>query len=271
MSVARRAAANGGVVTSLLADVFGGILLLAGGPGGIWRVLWVFWAETAAGGIAAAVLLRRGMASLSDQDWLAYAGAALDAECRRRPSDDETPAQHAQRVQARREHLAALAALDRRTPDGAAAFAAARRTEGNMTGGIFGCAFLVFSVVHAGFLLFIGVVSAVFATASGAFLNSGWGSPTDLAPTFDLGSLGILLLAMAVVFAAGLARLRRRVAMPEGEAAVREAMIRIGILQIVIIFGTIPAIVLGSVPLAVVFLAVKTAVDAYPLLRQRQA
>ena len=270
MSGPRRPAFGGGIAASLLADLLGGILLIAGGPSGIWRVLWVFWAETAAAGVVAAVLLRRGMASLSDADWLAYAAATLDAESRRPPSEGETPAQHAYRVQARREQLAGLAALDRRTPEGAAAFASARRTDGIAVGGIFGCAFLVFSVVHAGFLLFIGIVSAVVSAASGAFLDNGFGSPAAMVPSFDLGSVAPVLVAMIVVFAAGLLRLRGRGGMPEGEAAVRGALVRVGILQVVIIFGTIPAIALGSVPLAVAFVVVKAAVDAYPLLRPRR-
>ena len=270
MNAERRAAVNGGIAASLLADLLGGILLIVGGPSGIWRVLWVFWAETAAAGIVAAVLLRRGMASLSDEDWLAYAAATLDAESRRPPSEGETRAQHDSQVRARRERLAALAALDRRTPVGAAAFASARRTEGNLAGGIFGCVFVVFSVAHAAFLLFIGIASAVFAAASGSLLGGGLGSPTDFLASFDPGSAVPLLVAMAVVIAAGLLRLRRGGGMPEGEAAVRGAMVRIGILQVVIIFGTIPAIALGSVPLAIAFVVVKTAVDAYPLLRLRQ-
>jgi hypothetical protein len=85
----------GGIAAALAADVLGGLLLLVGGPAAIWRTLWVFWAESAAGGIVAAVLLRRGMASVSDEAWLSYASQALDAEARRGPSDDETPYQHA--------------------------------------------------------------------------------------------------------------------------------------------------------------------------------
>ena len=266
--------------------MLGGALLIVGGPAGIWRALWVFWAETAAAGITAAVLLRRGMTSLSDEDWLAYAVATLDAESRRRPSEDETPAQRASRVEARRARLAALAAIDRRTPDGAAAFAAARRTEGNVTGAIFGCAFGVFSAVHAGFLLMIGVISTLLASAGAVFTGGGFGDAGGLGDgglgfgsgdlpspilSVDLVSLVPLLSVMALVFAAGLLPLRRRAAMPEGEAAIRGAMVRIGILQVVLVFGTIPAILLGSVPLALLLVVAKTAVDAYPLVRKLRA
>jgi hypothetical protein len=275
----------GGIAAALAADVLGGLLLLLGGPAAIWRTLWVFWAESAAAGIVAAARLRRGMASLSDDDWLAYAGQTLEAMERRGPSDDETRMSHAQDIARRRERLAALAALDRRTPHGAAAFAHARSTEGLAVGGVMGCAFVGFSFVHAAFLLMLGVFQGAFQFVAGGLLGGGFLDPG--ASPFDSGELmrpfgpdlagasldrvGPVVLAMALVFAVGLARLRRTGAMAEGEASVKEALTRTFILQIVLIIGSVPAIFLGSVPLAVAFVAVKTAADVYPLWRQRRA
>ncbi len=275
----------GGIAAALVADVLGGLLLVLGSPAAIWRTLWVFWAESAAAGVVAAALLRRGMASLSDDDWLAHAGQALEAMERRGPSDDETRMSHAQDIARRRERLAALAALDRRSPQGAAAFARARSTEGLAVGGVLGCAFVGFSIVHAAFLLLLGVFGGVFQFVAGGMLGGGFFDPGasplgpgEFTPPFgpdlagvSLDSVGPVVLAMALVFAVGLTRLRKAGAMAEGEASVKEALTRTFILQIVLIIGSVPAMFLGSVPLAVAFVAVKTAADVYPLWRRRRA
>ena len=102
----------GGVAAALLADLLGGLLLIVGGPAAIWRTLWIFWAESAAAGVVAAVSMRSGRASLSDEAWLAYAAQSLDAQAQRGPSPDETPYQFAVQLQQRRRRLAELACVE---------------------------------------------------------------------------------------------------------------------------------------------------------------
>jgi hypothetical protein len=270
----------GGLAAALLADVLGGLLLILGGPAAIWRTLWVFWAESAAAGIVATVSLRRGMASLSDEAWLDYAAKSLDARLRRGPSQDETRLQFERNLQQSRDKLAALAALDRRTPEGATAFAQARATEGNLASGIFGCAFVGFSVVHAVFLLMIAFIGSFFTV----WIHVGpsdpipfpagdiTGLPVSLTPVLAADSILPLLVVMALVFAVGLSPLWRSYGgMAEGESAMKEALTRTFILQIVLILGAIPAVLLGSAPLAIVFVGVKTVADLYPLWRRRQS
>jgi hypothetical protein len=267
----------GGFAAALLADVLGGLLLIFGGPAAIWRVLWVFWAESAAAGIVAAVSLRRGMASLSDEAWLAYAAQSLDARARRGPSQDETRQQFERHLQSSRDQLAALAAIDRRTPDGAARFAAARGREGVFAGLGFGCAFVGFSVGHAVFLVMLWLFASAFhvftnAFTSGEFDPSRGGGPVPLVSALpDTGSLLPVLFVMALVFSVGLVPLRRPGSMAESDAAMKEALTRTFLLQIVLILGAVPAIFLGSAPLAIVFVGIKTVADLWPLWRKRRA
>jgi hypothetical protein len=250
------------MIASLVADALGLGLLLATGAAGIWSSLWIFWAESAAAYAVAAVTLRRGMQTLSDDAFIAQMHAVLDAKAARGRSLDESPAESARDLDLARARLAAFEALDRRTAAGQAEFDRRRSLETGLTGGVFGCAFAGFPVGHAVFLLLLGVVATVLAgSVQAVWSPAGIQAPADLVPAIDPAGVVVTLVAMAAVAALGLRPLRAPASMAAGDTALRRALLRLAVLQATMMAGGVLALVAGNAGIAIAFTVAKTAVD----------
>jgi hypothetical protein len=267
------------VISALVADLLALALLLLSGPAAIWNVLAIYWAENLGFGLAAAIGTRRGMATLSDEEWFARAHAVLAAA---RPDDDETRAHHAAEMARRQARLAQMEGIDRGTPEGRAQIAAMRVLEERASGLIFGGVFMVFALVHGVFLLFLAAASGLIGGMGGffsgdpAFLDPTTVDPFAVGPltsafTVDLTGIGWLLLSMGAVLVAALVpALRRKVTMAQGDETMRRALLRLFVLQGTIILGGVLTLVAGSVVIAIVFTGAKTAADLFEVRRERR-
>ncbi len=270
------------MISALVADLLALALLLLSGPAAIWSVLAIYWAENLGFGLAGAISTRRGMATLSEEEWFARAHAVLAREAST-PDDGETRAHHAAEMAQRQTRLAQMEFIDRTTPEGRVQLAAMRAREERASGLIFGCVFAVFALVHGFFLLFLAAASGLIGT-TGGLLSSSPGrldpmtfdasglDPFTRAPTVDLTGIGWLALSMSAVLAAALVpALRRKVTMAQGDETVRRALLRLFVVQGTILLGGVLTLVVGSVAIAIAFTAAKTAADLLEVRRRRQA
>lgn len=259
------------MITALLADLGGLLLLLTGGTSGIWSALAVFWAEGLATSITAAVRGGQRQSALSDDAWLAEAHAIVEGLASRPLASDESRLDRERDIARRRARLAQVEAVDRSTPAGAAAFQAARSAEDRLASGITGCVLIAFPVLQGVFLLLLAVVAPIFGAVlgvggslpAGAF-EPGLGTPHPAVAGAAFPTIAnplLLLLSMAAVLVSGLWGLRRRTGVAEAEGQVRSGVARIFAMQAVLLLGGVLSIVVGWAGLAIGLAAGKLLLD----------
>lgn len=273
----------------LIADLAGAVALVAGGD--VWPVLWLFWWENTLAGLVASRRLGAAMGALDDVAWLDLAARTLEAErsrLARRSLSSFDRARLERSLALRESRLGELTGLDPADPATAARIRAVRVQESRLAGGVFGCAFAVFALVHAAMLAmtwafqrFLGPLFSAFgpdgdpirdlstpyagfgATGGSGFLP-GVGAPAPAGP--DL--LALAPIAIAVVAVALRAVFEARRPLDPLEAEGRGLPLgRLFVMQLAIIFGAGGALFLGAAPLALAFVLFKGLYDLRSGLR----
>ncbi len=209
--------------------------------------------------------------SLSDDEWLKEAHTALERLAARPLDADESQGDRERDLTRRRARLADLETIDRGTPTGQGAFAAARAVEDRAASGITGCALIAFPLIQGLFLLMLAVILPFMSTvgagmgAIGGF-HPAWGGDVPIGPPggIDVPTVAnplLLLASMALVLGSALWRLRQPTGRVAAALEVQRGIGRIFAMQAAMLVGAIVSFTIGWAGLAIGLTVAKAALD----------